>query len=61
MLAIIRMIFITLYWTVLICFNIRNFCHMDKEARRRNRFVYLLVIVNTIVILCTILEIIFLK
>lgn len=57
MLAIFRMVTITAYWIVLICFNIRNFRHMSKESRERNRFVYALIFVNAVVIFCTILEI----
>ena len=52
---IIGRIFICLYWVVLICFNIRNF--MATEAKKRNIFIYLLIAVNAIVILCTFLNI----
>lgn len=57
MLAIIRMICITLYWTVLILFNIRNFRNMPEEASKRNKWIYLLILVNAAVITCTVLEI----
>lgn len=55
MLDILGRIFICLYWVVLICFNIRNF--MATEAKKRNIFIYLLIAVNFIVIVCTFLNI----
>ncbi len=57
MLGIITRFFICLYWIVLICFNIRNYCNMTKEAKERNKFIYLLIIVNAIVILLTFIQI----
>ena len=35
--SIITKIFICWYWIVLIGFNLRNFKHMQSEAKRRNR------------------------
>ena len=55
MLDILGRIFICLYWVVLICFNIRNF--KATEAKKRNIFIYLLIAVNFIVIVCTFLNI----
>ena len=51
MLDILCRIFICLYWVVLICFNIRNF--IATEAKKRNVFIYLLIIVNAIVVAFT--------
>ena len=51
MLDILGRIFICLYWVVLICFNIRNF--LATEAKKRNIFIYLLIVVNFIVIIFT--------
>lgn len=55
MIDILGRVFICLYWVVLICFNIRN-C-MTTEATKRNKFIYLLIIVNAIVIAFTFLNI----
>lgn len=55
MINIITKIFICLYWIVLICFNIRNF--VATEASKRNKFIYLLIVVNAIVIIFTFISI----
>ncbi len=55
MIDILGRIFICLYWIVLICFNIRN-C-VATEAKKRNIFIYLLIVVNFIVIVFTFLNI----
>lgn len=57
MLGIITRIFICLYWVVLIGFNIRNYVNMPKEARKRNLWIKMLIIVNAIVVLCTAISI----
>ena len=55
MINILTKIFICLYWIVLICFNIRNF--IATEASKRNKFIYLLIFVNAIVIIFTFISI----
>lgn len=57
MINIITKILIALYWVVLICFNIRNFRHMEKEAKDRNKYIYALILVNASVIIFCILTI----
>ena len=55
MINILTKIFICLYWIVLISFKIRNF--VATEASKRNKFIYLLIIVNAIVIIFTFISI----
>lgn len=57
MISIITKIFIMLYWIVLILHNIYNFKKMPEEARKRNFWIKLLIIVNFIVIVLTAISI----
>lgn len=55
--GLITKIFICVYWIVLMGHNLYNFGKLSKEAKKRNKWIKILICVNGIIIIFTFVSI----
>lgn len=55
--GLVTKIFICVYWIVLIGHNLYNFGKLSEEAKKRNQWIKILILVNGIVIILTFVSI----